>query len=91
MVLVLLTYSGLDLKNLILFTSLVAVPKILGTLGPPTSNLIGVVDCRKMLVHMCYCTKFGDSRSNRVGIVGVPKKFGGHWGCAPSDGLWLNP
>jgi len=44
---------------------------------------------RTRLFSMCYRAKFGPSRSNCVGVGGVPK-FGGSWSPALVMGVWLS-
>ena len=35
--------------------------------------------------------KFGHTRSNSMGVCRGFKKFWGHWGPAPEDGVWMIP
>ena len=51
--------------------------KFTGHQGPAAANSKGMSDPRKTLSpHMCYCTKFGRCRSNRLGMGMGPKSLG---------------
>ena len=52
-------------------------PKIVRTLGPAPRDGWSVADHRETpLFHLHYHTKFGRSKSNRMGVSRVPKSWG---------------
>jgi len=63
----------------------VGYPKNFGDAGTsPPWHGVWLIPRNTLLRHMCYCTKFGRSRSNLVGIGRGRKKFLGDAGTSPS-------